>query len=472
MLQKTDPQEVAPYLKDASNHSGGFASAVIIPENEEELCQFLKENTENISVSGAGTGLTAGRTPQGGVIVSMERFLDLKTTDDGCVEVGAGTTLKDLQRCLQSTSWFYPPNPTENLSSIGGNFATNASGARSYKFGATRDYVQRANIILSDGRKCTLSRGEKISSPLKLDDGSSLTFPKVAYESPECKNSSGFFIRPSMDWLDLFIGSGGVLGIVTGITLKVLPKPSHFISGILFFNEDEPLWKLVRRFREKEGDGISPCSLEYFDSHSLKMLRAKFKSIPVRASAALFFEQDVYGDDTYDNLIERWFDFLEKQGVNLDDSWFAQNERDVERFHDFRHALPSLVNEVFSRKGAVKIGTDMAAPFQYFEDLMRFYKQELSSSEVNHVVFGHIGDNHLHINFFPEEGKRERVADLYQRIVDQIIVWGGTISAEHGIGKLKKKYFHQMVGAQGLEDMKKIKSTLDPRGLLGLGNLF
>jgi FAD/FMN-containing dehydrogenase len=472
MLRKTDPLEIASYLKDASNKPDGFASAVVIPENETELRQFLKENTEAITLSGAGTGLTAGRTPQGGVVVSMERFLRLLIREDACVEAGAGVTLKDLQNQLQNTSWFYPPNPTENLASLGGNFATNASGSRSYKFGVTRDYVQKADILLSDGRKCVVSRGDRICSPLKLDDGSTIVFPQVSYLSPQCKNATGFFVRPNMDWLDLFIGSGGTLGIVTEITLKTAPKPNHFLSGILFFDEDESLWKLVRKFKEADIEGISPCSLEYFDFYSLEMLRSRFETIPDRARAALFFEQDIYGDDVYDNFVERWFDFLESEGVNLDDSWISQNERDVEKFHDFRHALPSLVNEELSRNNSVKVGTDMAAPFEYFEDMMRFYKRELSASNVKYVVFGHIGDNHLHINFFPEKNTKGKIAALYQCMVNQVLAWGGTISAEHGIGKLKKQYFHQMAGEQGLADMKIIKSVFDSKGLLGQGNMF
>jgi len=472
MLQKNDPQEIAPYLKDASNYSRGSASAVIIPENEEELRLFLKENKEAITVSGAGTGLTAGRSPHGGLIISMEKFLDLKLLDDRRVEAGAGVLLKDLQSFLNDTECFYPPNPTENLSSLGGNFSTNASGSRSYKFGVTRDYIERANVVLADGGKCTIKRGEKISSPLILDDGSELSFPQIKYTSPNCKNAAGFFVRPEMDWLDLFIGSGGVLGIVTTMALKTIKKPSHFRSGILFFDEDEDLWKLVRKFKESVKEDISPCSLEYFDVHSLNMLRSKFESIPERAKAALFFEQELYEADDYDKILGVWFDFLEEQNVNLDDTWFAQNDKDAEKFHVFRHALPTLVNEEISRKGIVKVGTDMAAPFECFEELMQFYKRELSVCEVKHVVFGHIGDNHLHINFFPDENSKEKTSSIYQKIVAHIISKGGTISAEHGIGKLKKDYFRQMAGPQGIEDMKKIKSIFDPRGILGRGNLF
>lgn len=461
---------LAPYLRDASGFPGGNASEVIIPETVEELSDFLKTNRQPITIAGAGTGVTAGRIPSEGIIISLERFKHIGEITDSSVEVGAAVTLHDLQAHLRESLCFYPPNPTETWASIGGTLATNASGARSYKYGATRDYVLEAEIVLSGGQIVRLSRKPKITDPLELDDGSRLHFPSISYQSPNCKNAAGYYVRPGMDWLDIFIGSEGTLGIITRCRLKLLPRPADFVSGILFFNTEQLCWDLVRKFQTMTDGRISPCSLEYFDKHSLNLLRRKHSLIPAKAQAGLFFEQDVAGD--YDSCLEQWFDFLTETGVALDDSWFAQNPKDLQRFHDFRHELPQILNEENSRLGRVKIGTDMAVSDDHFDEMMRYYSDTLTLSGVDYVMFGHIGDNHLHINLLPRKDQEHRAYETYQSLVDQILKWRGTVSAEHGIGKLKKKYFIEMAGERALGELRQIKRILDPNWLLGNGNTF
>ena len=473
MIRKKDPQAILPYLKDASNYSGGSAEEVVIPENESELQDFLLSNRRPLHIAGAGTGLTASRIPHSGVIVSMERFDNLGGIQNGFIEVGPAVTLASLQEHLRSSDWFYPPNPTETLASLGGTAATNASGGRSYKYGVTRDYILEADLFLADGRKAVIARGQTIDSPLQLDDGSAVAFPKIGYTSPTCKNAAGYHIRPGMDWLDLFIGSDGTLGIFTRLRLKLLPRPDEFISGVLFFQKEEDCWRLVETIRSLSEDSpLSPCSLEYFDSFSLEKLRGKHERIPAQAHAALFFEQDVADKAQSSALLEAWYEFLSGEELLLDDSWFAQTPKDLQRFHDFRHDIPVIVNEENSREGRVKVGTDMAVPNAHFMDMMRFYREELKSSGLHHVVFGHLGDNHLHINLLPAEGEMEKAKSTYGILIDRILQWNGTVSAEHGIGKLKKSHFARMVGEQGLKDLKRIKTALDPHELLGSGNIL
>ncbi|MBI5427526.1 MAG: FAD-binding oxidoreductase [Nitrospinae bacterium] len=472
MIRKTDPQTVAPYLIDASNYSGGCASEAVIPENLDELIGFLRANRQPITVSGAGTGVTASRIPSSGIVVSLERFKTIGEIADGSVEVGAAVSLRDLQEFLQDTPYFYPPNPTETLASLGGTLATNASGSRSYKFGVTRDFVLEAQIVLADGRALRLARGAKIDRPLECEGGPPIEFPHTRYESPRCKNAAGYYVRPGMDWLDLFIGSDGTLGIMTGARLKLLPRPADFLSGVLFFDGEEPCWRLAASLREPDRQGISPCSLEYFDSFSLDRLRRKFPNVPGRARAALFFEQDVAERRNYEPALEAWFDYLNAREVLLDDSWFARDARDVRAFHEFRHELPQMLNEENGRLGRIKVGTDMAVADEHFMEMMRFYRNVLSASGIEYVVFGHIGDNHLHVNLLPEEGQVGKAGEVYQTLVDKVLEWNGTVSAEHGIGKLKKKYYRQMVGERALEELKRIKKALDPNLILGIGNTF
>lgn len=472
MFRKIDPQAITPYLQDASNYAGGHAEEVVIPESPEELSDFLKTNHQPLTVSGAGTGVTASRIPHGGVIISLEKMNSISPIDAGSIVVGPAASLKDLQEALESEAYFYPPNPTETFASIGGTLATNASGSRSYKFGATRDYVLEADILLADGGRATLTRGQHVGDPMKLEDGRLLIFPDIKYTSPACKNAAGYHVRPGMDWLDLFVGSEGTLGIFTRIRLKLLPRPEDYISGILFFSDEESSWKLTEAIRSLQDSKIAPCSLEYFDQHSLERLKSKFPSIPENAKSALFFEQDIANKDDFEPTLECWFEFLESQRVDLDDSWFARDVADQRRFHEFRHAIPVLLNEENSRTGRVKVGTDMAVPDEFFMEMMRYYKEQLSHCGVEYVVFGHLGDNHLHINFLPGKDEKDRALKTYESLVTQILKWGGTVSAEHGIGKLKKQFFAKMAGPQTFAELQKIKDVLDPRGLLGQGNIF
>jgi D-lactate dehydrogenase (cytochrome) len=131
-----------------------------------------------------------------------------------------------------------------------------------------------------------------------------------------------------------------------------------------------------------------------------------------------------------------------------------------------------LVNEKNSRAGREKIGTDMAVPDKHFADMMVFYENTLSGEGIPYVIFGHLGDNHLHINLLPEPSQQKQAQSIYDKIAGKIISWSGTVSAEHGIGKKKKKYFYAMVGQENIEDLKKIKHVLDPQGKLGRGNIL
>ena len=471
MIYKTDPQAISPYLQDASNYTGGFADKVIIPESIEELASFLKTNIQPITIAGAGTGMTASRIPESGFIISLERFDTISTPENGFVDVGPAVSLANLYKNLESTKYFYPPNPTESLASIGGTVATNASGSRSYKFGVTRDYVLEADIILADGSLVTLKRGLTVNNPLKISDGRELLFPEVTYKSPACKNAAGYYVKPKMDWLDLFIGSDGTLGIFTRIRLKLEVSPSSFISGVLFFHKEEECWDLVDLIKKSNIKFINPCSLEYFDRHSLNRLRKKFANIPLHAQSALFFENDIDRQLDYEPALEAWFDYL-KETSALSNSWFAQSISDLKRFHEFRHAIPVLLNEENSRLKRTKIGTDMAVPDSHFMDMMIFYKNELEGAGIDYVIFGHLGDNHLHINFLPAEQEIQKAHELYARLVEQVLEWNGTISAEHGVGKLKKKYFLQMVGEESLTQLRAIKEIFDPGFILGKGNIF
>ena len=176
--------------------------------------------------------------------------------------------------------------------------------------------------------------------------------------------------------------------------------------------------------------------------------------------------------ENYNAKFDNWIKFLTGKNILLDDSWFSQNENDNATFHDFRHQIPVMINEKNSRAGREKIGTDMAVSDKYFMKMMNFYEKTLSNTSIPYVIFGHLGDNHLHINLLPQPSQKELAGSLYDEIARKIISWNGTVAAEHGIGKIKKKYFYEMVGTKSIEELKAIKNILDPQMRLGRGNIF
>jgi D-lactate dehydrogenase (cytochrome) len=491
MLTKTEDLE--NYLTDASNLPDGFAEKLFIPETREEIAEILqKANAEKIpvTISGARTGTVGGAIPFGGILISLEKFNRIKEIGEDFAVVGSGVILNDLQKAVEAENLFYPPDPTEWSCQIGGTVATNASGARSFKYGATRDYVQRLEIVLPNGELLNLKRGEVFSSEgfieLETESGKNLTVKLPTYEQLNIrKNASGYFSADKTDAIDLFIGSEGTLGVITEIELKLLPKPEGFLSGIVFFKNENDLLNFVNEARNisfetrkikdqrsKIKDQINATMLEYFDDKSLEFIKEKFPETPSEMAGAIFFEQET-NDETEDELFEKWNALFEKHNAEIEQSWFAINEQDLEKMREFRHALPVSVNEKIVRNRQKKVGTDMIVPDENFASFLRFYKEKLNESGLEYVIFGHIGDNHLHANMIPKNAdEAQKARHLYGRFIAQAIMLGGAVSAEHGIGKLKSKYLYVMFGERFLNEMAEVKKAFDPNSILGRGNMF
>lgn len=493
MQVKTQKDELENYLIDASNLPGGFADKLFVPEAPDEIAEILKEANErkiSVAVSGARTGTVGGAIPFGGWIISLEKFNRIKEINNEFAVVESGVILTDLQRAVEAKNLFYPPDPTEWSCQIGGTVATNASGARSFKYGATRDYVRRLSVVLADGELLNLKRGEVFSSDgfieLTTESGKTIRAKLPTYDAPAVrKNAAGYFSADNLDAIDLFIGSEGTLGLITEVELDLLKKPTGFLSGIVFFKDGKDLLSFITEAREtsfqnrknpspktSERKVFDATFLEYFDENSLQFIKGKFPEVPENVQGAIFFEQETDAE-TEDALFEEWNDLLEKHNAEIDASWFTTNEQDLIKMREFRHALPVAVNERIVKNRQRKIGTDMAVPDDKFASFLNFYKHKLNESDLDYVIFGHIGDNHLHANILPKtEAEAARAKHLYGRFIAQAIMLGGTISAEHGVGKLKSKYLSVQYGERYLNEMAELKRAFDPNGILGRGNVF
>jgi FAD/FMN-containing dehydrogenase len=434
------------YLIDASGFKGE-AEKVFVPASETELLDILAEASAKkipVTISGAGTGVTGGRVARSGWVISMEKFQRLEI-QQGCVIAGAGVSLESLQAAAGRTNQFYAPDPTESTASIGGNIATDASGSRSFRYGSTRTHVLGLRVILMDGSVLQVKRGDKVD----------FAVPEIPLPNTT-KNTAGYLLRPGMDWIDLFAGSEGTLGIVVEAELRLLPKPADVLAGVVFLPGDEAALDAVEAWRKLDGLRM----IEYFDRNSLKFLRARFPETPEHAGAALLIEQE-NGD------IDYWADHAPE------DSWFALSDQDRERFRRFRHALPELVNDTMRRRGFLKLNTDFAVPLARNREMLNYYHARLKESAIDYVLFGHIGDAHLHVNVLPNsEAEFQAAQKLLLEFARHAVELGGTVSAEHGLGKRKAHLLELQYTRDQIESMKAVKRRLDPSWLLNQGNLF
>jgi D-lactate dehydrogenase (cytochrome) len=213
-------------------------------------------------------------------------------------------------------------------------------------------------------------------------------------------------------------------------------------------------------------------ALEYFDSESLDFLRQKYETIPNEAVGAIFFEQETT-PATEDALMTEWLGLLERHQALADQSWFATEESDQTKLREFRHALPVLMNEWFARHQQRKVSTDMSVPDEAFPEMLSFYRNTLRTSELRYTIFGHIGDNHVHVNILPrDDDEAAKARAIYLQVLERAAAVGGTLSAEHGIGKLKREYLRLFYSEENLREMAALKRAFDPAGILGRGNIF
>jgi FAD/FMN-containing dehydrogenase len=435
----------------------GTAARLIVPADEAAVADALREASaagEPVTIAGGGTGVTGGAVPQGGWVLSVEKLTRLEV-HPGYAIVGAGVPLRDLQAAAQRSGQFYPPDPTENSAFIGGTISTNASGSHSFRFGATRRWVQALHVTLADGRQLEVARGDAID----FDPGT-VPLPAVT------KNTAGYPLHPGMDWVDLFVGSEGTLGVVTEARVGLLPEPPVVLAGVVFFADDDAALDATDRWRSTD-----VRMLEYFDRASLQLLRTRFPEIPAGAQTAILFDQALTSEE--DPEVDAWLERIQEAGAFEEESWFALSATDRERFRKFRHTLPEIVNDTVRRSGAMKMNTDYAVPLARNREMLAYYRRNLEREfPGRYVIFGHIGDAHVHINLFSDPANPAPATALIRDFARQAVAFGGTVSAEHGLGKRKRHLLELQYKAQEIEAMRAVKRRLDPENILGRGTLL
>lgn len=489
------------YLRDESRRVGS-ADSISFPTTESEVIDIIRQVRATITTQGARTGIVAGAVPQGGHVLNLSRMNNIgdirrdDTTGQYRLTVQPGALLSDIEKKAHVDGLFFPPDPTETSASIGGMVACNASGAMSFHYGPTRNWVEAVRVVLSDGDIIHLKRGEAHAEgrtfTLATESGRVISGNLPTYTMPNVKTAAGYFVTDDMDMLDLLIGMEGTLGVVTEIELRLIPKPKAVNGLTVFLPSEDAALKFVRILRGEDVEGfepaaVRPIAIEFFNSDALNLLRemkAKypaFEKIPAlkpHFHTAVYTEFHAETEDAIEEAIMQVMETLIGLEVSDDDTWYATSERELEPLKTFRHATPEAVNLLIDERKRVdfevtKLGTDMSVPDAHLEAVMALYNEGLKQNGLQSVIFGHIGNNHVHVNILPKDMEEyERGKSLYLSWAGEILKMGGSVSAEHGIGKIKAPFLELMYGEEGLAEMRALRALFDPQMALNPGDLF
>lgn len=457
----TDPDIILGYLTDASN-TQGRAEALAVPADVDALAATLRWAQDRgmpVTVTARRTGTTGAAVPDGGLLLSTERLSVIEAPHI----VGGGALLGPHQDALEVAGLHFPPDPTSRYEcSVGGAIVCNASGARSFRYGATRGWIDWVDVVLPTGERL-----ERVSRDTPLPSG----WPRLRWSEPPVKTAAGY--APADNLLDLLIGSEGTLGVITRAGLRLRPAPAGVLTMLAFFPDLETTLRFVDQARSgadrarapRPSPGpLNPRAIEYFDPHALEMIRSRV-DLPAGATDALLLEVEHEGEAPLD----RWFDALVEGGALAEHTVVAEDEQGQRRLAAIRHALPAGTNERVVANRMPKVGTDFAVPDAALAEMMAAYR----AVSLPHVCFGHIGDNHLHLNLLPRDAAELAEArSTYRRLAERAVALGGTVSAEHGIGKLKRALLAHQVGPETLAAFATLKAAADPAWILGRGTLL
>jgi glycolate oxidase subunit GlcD len=430
-------------------HSGDkwFANrlpdAVVFAKSAEQVSQLLRfAAREKIPVTarGAGYGYVGGCVPvNGGISLSLARMNRIKEISfaDAIAIVEPGVITADLQARAREQQLFYPPDPASKKDcSIGGNVATNAGGPRCLKYGVTRNYVIGLELVLANGD--ILRTGGRVH-----------------------KNKTGFNL------VGLFVGSEGMLGVVTEITVRLLPlPPARATLSAAFATMSEAAATVQAIFHA----GFLPASLEIADHFTLEAARRDHGEGDVPAgNAHLLVEVDGQGETVRSEAAA-----LEKliAGRKPNSLATATTDEECEKLWQLRRDFSNSLRAT----GLTKLNQDIVVPRSRLVDLVEFAEALQQRHGFPVACFGHAGDGNVHVNImaahYDERAVQLRVERALDELFQQILEWGGVITGEHGIGLAKKRWWPEATSEVARDVHRAIKDALDPAGILNPGKFL
>jgi glycolate oxidase len=420
-------------------HAAQVPDAVALPRSTRSvstILRFAHRHGVPVTARGLGHGYVGGCVAvRGGIVLSLERMNRIKEihTGDFVAVVGPGVITQRLQEAVEARGLYYPPDPASRADcSLGGNIATNAGGPRCLKYGVTRDYVLGVEVVLANGTVLRLG-------------------------SRTHKNKTGF------DLGRLFVGSEGLLGVVTEATLKLLPlPPSRACVGVGFAS----MAGAARAIRAIFAAGILPSALEVADAFTLAAARQRTGSKLLDGCRAhLIVELDGQEASVRSELRRLERIVRGQKPVSVQRGFGA---RGCERFWQLRREFSYALRDT----GLTKLNEDIVVPRGRLEDLFKFAARLQRQHKLPIACFGHAGDGNIHVNLMvdrPQPAATRHAKRALDALFRQVLAWGGVITGEHGVGLAKKRWWPTAVSPEVRAFHTRIKRALDPRGILNPG---
>lgn len=429
--------------------------AVARPTSRDEVIALLAEAQRDrtpVTAAGGQTSTTAASLTDRGLLLSMKNIVGIHDVDRAgrTVRVGPGELLGPLKRTLAAEGWLLAPDPTsEEDCTVGGAVACNASGARSLRYGPIRSHVRGLTVALMNGDVLELRR------------------PSIE------KNTVGY--APLHDLVDWFVGSEGTLGVILEAELALLPLPAWVIGlAIPFATEQAALMFVIAA---RESGTLAPRCLEFLDGGAMAIARQAAQDAGWAREAQALIYTELSGGDADEPPLDAWLELASAHSALDDDIRVYEGEAALRDARRLRHAIPATMHERAAphrANGGRRISTDWAVPYRLLGDALAASRRAVAERGLEQpVTFGHAGNGHPHQNFIARDSAElERITDAVSATLRDVISLGGTVAAEHGIGKIKARWLPlQMSGTQRAL-MRAVKHELDPHNLLAVGNIL
>jgi glycolate oxidase len=435
--------------------------AVCRPQSVEEVAALLAEATATrtpVTPAGGQSSTTGASVTDRGWLLSLRALDHIGPVDAAArtVRVGAGAIVADVRRAAAPHGLLFAPDPTsEEECTVGGAIACNASGARSLRHGATGRHVVALTVLLASGEQVELRR--------------------PALE----KNTVGYPV--AHDPVEWFVGSEGTLGVVVEAELALVPLPAQLLGlAVPFAREADALAFVVAARR---APGVHPRCLEFFDAGAMAIARHAEGTAAGPASwgagaAAMVYVEETGGDDPQAELpLEAWLALAEAHDALAGDIRVYDSPATLHEARRLRHAVPATMNErgaACRAGGGRKVSTDWAVPYPRLAEALAVARQLADEAGIDRgIAYGHAGNGHPHQNFIAHDADDlRRIEQVVHATLRAVIAMGGTVAAEHGIGKLKSRWLPLQATPLQQRVMRALKAELDPLGLLARGNIL
>ena len=449
----TRDADLEPYVVDWRGRYHGIARAVVRPASTDEVARVVRACADAgvpIVAQGGNTGMCGAATPDRSgheIVLSLSRMRTIRAIDaaNATITVEAGVTLADVQEAARNAGMLFPLSlASEGSCTIGGNLSTNAGGTAVLRYGNARELVLGVEVVLADGRILEGLRGLR-------------------------KDNTGYDLK------QLFVGSEGTLGIVTAAVLKLFPAPKRRVTALAAVADVAHAVELLRAMKNALGDRLT--GFELISAFALRLSRKHHPGspdpLPGHPWYVLLQIDDSSADTALADVVETALAHAAEEGL-IADATIAQSQDQADRLWSLRENI----SEAQRREGQ-NVKHDISLPISAIAAFMRAAEDAIVAAfpGARVVAFGHLGDGNLHYNVAAPEGadSRQFLANTpaINRIVhDRVAASGGSISAEHGIGVLKREELAHYKDALELELMRRIKSALDPQGLLNPGKVL